>query len=530
LFGFYVFQLNRLNDQFEKRLRNGRMEPSLFNFETNYTEIFGDWMASGVEKSIQELYRDLVLRIVFLNNQFPHNPTFNQIVEYTTKCERAYDIIEGLDRKVKDLHKDGCLVITRALRLLRCIVGSGAFKATPGLSGAAEASFATPVTEGSRVSQPVSFSAWAKSNLRDPHLDQEKVLNTTRTKVTHNPPDESKARPKRAWMKHLSSWIVLGLLFLLLIYSGYALRKYHDRESTVENSFAGVSHPPVDCAQGIHDFKQHYDLLKPRLDSAHRLMKLDTLINLLANPKLDSVEIHAIKAHMDSLKSGHDHANGPDLMYGIDVSFWQKKIDWKRVANDPSGPKPIHFAILRATYGLNKDLRFDTNWSSAKEHIPVIGAYHFLHFLDDPIQQANLFILSAPLIQGNMRPILDIETNCQDCDPTMGLTKDELVQHVRDFLKVIEAHYNTKAIIYSNKYFYDTYLKDQFPAHDFWLAEHNGERSVEKVMEAYRNPPDQEIPVMWQFSATGKISGIAPKLNVDLNFLKSTYVERIIIN
>ncbi len=531
LFGFYVFQLTQLNDQLAQNVKIKRLNPELLSFAASYTEIFDQWTASGIEKSIQELHRDLVTRIISLNEQYPRNSLYNRIAEYTSKSEEAYDIIEGLDRKIKELDRDGRIVITKALRVIRCLSGSHPFRMPASLSINPMSSFTPQVTHptGAQAAKPVNFSDWVKNTLEQPNPGPQHSPNKSAPTTTNNPPSESAAGADKGLKAHRHTWIMLGALLVLLFVAGYCWMQYQSQNqpSNAGGHYAGISHPPVDTAHRIHTFNDHHTLLKPQLDSVHLASKIDSLKRVLSHPDRDSTEILTIAGHIDSLKRGYYPADLPNLMYGIDVSVYQGQVDWNRVAVDSSGPNPIHFTILRATHGLNIDSQFKRNWSSSREHIPVVGAYHFLSFQHDPIQQANLFVQTVPLGPGNIRPILDVETNCKDCNPTMGLTKAELIQHIQDYLRVVESHYDTKVIIYSNVHYYNTYLKGHFTEHDFWLAEYRGEQGIKKVIQSHQNPPDREIAVMWQFSSTGKILGINPRHNVDLSFLKGTYAERI---
>src|SRR5262249_34286320 len=73
---------------------------------------------------------------------------------------------------------------------------------------------------------------------------------------------------------------------------------------------------------------------------------------------------------------------------GIDVSHYQGTIDWAAV-NDGG----IGFAFMKATEGLTfVDSTFAANWSGAKAHGVVRGAYHFFRPQDDGIQQADFFL------------------------------------------------------------------------------------------------------------------------------------------
>src|SRR5581483_5374006 len=69
---------------------------------------------------------------------------------------------------------------------------------------------------------------------------------------------------------------------------------------------------------------------------------------------------------------------------GVDVSVYQGKIDWTKVAS--SG---IKFAFIRAGDGMSKDSRFQDNWTGAKAAGITRGAYQFFRAKHDGAQQAN---------------------------------------------------------------------------------------------------------------------------------------------
>ncbi|MBI3647932.1 MAG: hydrolase, partial [Actinobacteria bacterium] len=62
-----------------------------------------------------------------------------------------------------------------------------------------------------------------------------------------------------------------------------------------------------------------------------------------------------------------------DTLPGIDVSHWQGKIDWTKVAADG-----VTFAIVKATEGRNYvDPMYATNAAGATANGIAVGAYHF---------------------------------------------------------------------------------------------------------------------------------------------------------
>ena len=76
-------------------------------------------------------------------------------------------------------------------------------------------------------------------------------------------------------------------------------------------------------------------------------------------------------------------------LQGIDVSVYQKSINWPVVAQNK------HFAIIRAGYGNNGiDTYWETNYKGAKNAGVKIGAYWYSYAasVDDAKSEANAFV------------------------------------------------------------------------------------------------------------------------------------------
>ena len=71
----------------------------------------------------------------------------------------------------------------------------------------------------------------------------------------------------------------------------------------------------------------------------------------------------------------------------IDISYWQtpSRIDYDLLAADIDG------AIVRATYGTNKDTAFLTHTSELIARGVPVGAYGFITEYHDPLAQAQAF-------------------------------------------------------------------------------------------------------------------------------------------
>lgn len=197
-------------------------------------------------------------------------------------------------------------------------------------------------------------------------------------------------------------------------------------------------------------------------------------------------------------------------VHGIDISHYQKKVNWKAVQADS-----IDFVFIKATEGENfLDPNFFENWRNAKVNNLVRGAYHFYRPSVLSSVQAKHFIKVVKLSKGDFPPVLDLEVS--DNRPTSIVLKG-----VKNWLQIIEKHYGVQPIIYVNQNWYDDIIKDNFPNYTIWMA-------------AYRTYPrpflsDKKQWTIWQYTNKGRIKGIEGA--VDLNVFHGSYqnFQRIVI-
>ena len=190
-----------------------------------------------------------------------------------------------------------------------------------------------------------------------------------------------------------------------------------------------------------------------------------------------------------------------DKIFGFDISHYQRKkdINWDSltIAN---GSIKLDFVVMRATMGnKHKDKHFDDFWELAKQHNLTRGAYHFYRADEDPVIQANNYLESVKLEEGDFRPVLDIEKIPR------RKSKEQFISDVKVWLKIVEEKYGEKPIIYTYYYYYRDNLKGEFDDYPLWLANYND------VLV----PSEEDDWKMWQFTENGIVKGINVK--VDLN-------------
>lgn len=190
----------------------------------------------------------------------------------------------------------------------------------------------------------------------------------------------------------------------------------------------------------------------------------------------------------------------------IDISHHQGKIDWVKVVNSSFQPKLVY---IKATQGINyTDPLFLKNARAAKAAGLKVGYYHFASLNDkDEVKDAKLeaqwFVKNIKLApQFDFPLVLDVEDN------PSKLTKEEVLVWINTFAYELAQLGYTDYILYS----YTPFLNSNLPSNHklgsvkLWIAAYN---------PTYKVPIGWKAPNMWQYSQTGKVSGITG--NVDLN-------------
>ena len=179
-------------------------------------------------------------------------------------------------------------------------------------------------------------------------------------------------------------------------------------------------------------------------------------------------------------------------IHGIDVSRHQSKINWQDVQAMQSKNVKIGFGFMKATEGLESvDARFKKNWFEAKKAGIPRGAYHFFNAGKSGKAQAQNFIETVRLEEGDLPPVLDVEQ-------IRGTSLTNLQLRVSDWIQAVELHYKVKPIIYTNADFYETYLAGKFDEYPLWVAHY----LVKDKPRIKRNW------IFWQHNETGRVDGI----------------------
>lgn len=177
-------------------------------------------------------------------------------------------------------------------------------------------------------------------------------------------------------------------------------------------------------------------------------------------------------------------------VYGVDVSHYQKQVDWAQVKENE-----VTFAFIKATEGVTlQDRKFEENWEGAEKAGIIKGAYHFYLPYLNPKEQAAHFISKVKLNPGDLPPVLDVEVRGKR--PAEQFRKD-----LKVWLDRVEAAYGAKPIIYTGYKFYVDYLAGHFDDYHLWIAHY-------KVSKLRLEKDYKTKLAFWQHTDGGVVNGI----------------------
>lgn len=198
---------------------------------------------------------------------------------------------------------------------------------------------------------------------------------------------------------------------------------------------------------------------------------------------------------------------------GIDISYWQGNIDFKKVKMDGD----VKFAILREGYRQTVDKRFmDYVFGCRTWGIPIHGVYHFIYMLNDRItsnsetgrlnaESCLRNIQNAQLRKDEIIVWCDLEydtvTHAKRTH-NINLSNQDIKEITISFCNtILKAGYRVG--IYTNlDYAKHKYGLDFIKNFDVWLADYTGNADLDCIYH--------------QYTSDGQVSGISGK--VDMNW------------
>lgn len=192
---------------------------------------------------------------------------------------------------------------------------------------------------------------------------------------------------------------------------------------------------------------------------------------------------------------------------GIDVSKFQKSINWQKVKN-----AGINFAIIRCGYRgygsgvLVEDPMFASHISGAKAAGLRVGVYFFSQAINEAeaVEEASMAVKLANRYGINMPIAIDSEYANGGRGRADGLSKSDRTRVTIAFCNTVANSGHTPMVYASKSWFSDHLSVSQFPgSYRIWVAHYASKCG-------YTGRYD-----MWQNTSKGRVDGVSG--NVDMN-------------
>ena len=207
------------------------------------------------------------------------------------------------------------------------------------------------------------------------------------------------------------------------------------------------------------------------------------------------------------------------LTWGIDVSVWQRQINWYAAAR--SG---IDFAIVRASYGTSIcDSYFDYNMRMAEAAGIPVGVYVY-SLATDPgqaLREAQLVIDMMDGYKVSYPVFFDTEA-----DAIRSLPKSEITRIIRTFCSEIRKAGYYPAMYFNPDWYNNVVDINSLSDYDLWLASYS-DRMLRPSVTDYRY-------TIWQATdgdsggilrpTYGLVDGISTDIDVDIGFVDYTKI------
>ncbi len=181
---------------------------------------------------------------------------------------------------------------------------------------------------------------------------------------------------------------------------------------------------------------------------------------------------------------------------GIDVCFYQKQIDWKKLT---TYNKNLKFVYIKATEGATHvDKLYRFNLDNARKNGLKVGSYHFFTTTSSIQSQFDNFAKVVNKSEQDLLPVIDVEVRS-------GWTNQQLCDSLELFVNMVEKHYGCRPIIYTSSHFFNNILSSRFSRYPIYIA---------KYSTAEPQLTHGGKWVLWQFSDKGEIAGIDGYVNL----------------
>lgn len=227
------------------------------------------------------------------------------------------------------------------------------------------------------------------------------------------------------------------------------------------------------------------------------------------DPSVDDTAVKEAEADADGTES-NQKLSEDEAILGIDVSKWNKEIDWEKVKADG-----VEFAIIRCGYrgsktgSLVEDPYFQKNIEGATKAGIKVGIYFFTQATTqvEAVEEASMVLMLCRGYKIAYPMYIDTE-GAGGNGRADSLEMDARTSVVKAFCETIE-NSGFNAGIYASKNWFEHNLDTSaLKGYQNWLAQ-------------YSNRPSYEGDYsMWQYTSAGTVDGINGRVDLNLSYME----------
>lgn len=201
---------------------------------------------------------------------------------------------------------------------------------------------------------------------------------------------------------------------------------------------------------------------------------------------------------------------GDKIYQGMDVSVWQRSIDWAKVR-----AAGVQVAYIRASEGSRvEDAYFRQHYEGAKAQGIRVGFYHYMtaRNVTEAENQAEFF---ARVIRGT-RPDCRLAL---DYEATGDMTSEEINACALAFLKRLEEVTGWEACLYADAWAAREIFskEEQLASYPLWIADWG--------VQTPQDTPLWRCWAGWQYTDNGRIPGVGGRVDLD-RFNQGIFLKR----
>lgn len=240
-------------------------------------------------------------------------------------------------------------------------------------------------------------------------------------------------------------------------------------------------------------------------------VKLDDISYLIkTEDEINAEEEDTAEHNVESDETEHTEkwTHTEDAVLGIDVSKWNREIDWAAVK--ASG---VQFVIIRCGYrgsktgALVEDPYFRQNIKGATAAGLDVGIYFFTQAIDqkEAVEEASMALSMVEGYDLKYPIFIDTEGSGGRADSLDVATRTAVCEA---FCETIETAGYTSGVYASRSWFYNNVDDEELSDYVKWLAEYR---------EAPLYTGRYEI---WQYTSSGTVEGINGRVDLNLSYMK----------